>query len=46
MSPNLTPIDDFYEENALIYEQVVYNTLQIVGLGSYFDVMSRLIKVS
>lgn len=41
MSPNLTPFSDEFEENALIYEQVVYNTLEIVSAGSYFDFMTR-----
>lgn len=41
MSPNLTPTQDDHEEYSLIYEQVVYNSLQVVGAGSFYDVMSR-----
>lgn len=41
MSPNLTPINDEFKENALIYEQVVYNTIMLIGAGSYYDVMTR-----
>ncbi|CRK87060.1 CLUMA_CG000870, isoform A [Clunio marinus] len=39
-SPNLTPMFDRFEPNALIHEQLVYDTLVLVGAGSYLDVMS------
>ncbi|XP_070501647.1 probable tubulin polyglutamylase ttll-15 [Chironomus tepperi] len=41
MSPNLTPAEERYEENALIYEQLIYNTVHMIGGGSYFEFMSR-----
>lgn len=41
MSPNLTPTEEVYEEHALIYEQLIYNTLQIVGGGSYYEMVAR-----
>lgn len=41
MSPNLTPAEDRFEEHSMIYEQLVYDTLRIVGAGSYDDLMSR-----
>ncbi|CAO1339005.1 unnamed protein product [Diamesa hyperborea] len=37
MSPNLTPAEDKYEHHAMSYEQVVYNTLKLVGLGTYSE---------
>lgn len=41
MSPNLTPAAKRYEKNVLIYEQMIYNTVQMVGGGSHFEFMSR-----
>lgn len=41
MSPNLTPAAKIYEENAIIYEQLIYNTAHMIGGGSYFEFMSR-----
>ncbi|KAL7052544.1 hypothetical protein ACKWTF_004904 [Chironomus riparius] len=41
MSPNLTPAHKRYEINAIIYEQLIYNTVKMVGGGSYFEFMSR-----
>ena len=41
MSPNLTPAHERYEINAIIYEQLIYNTVRMVGGGSYFEFMSR-----
>lgn len=41
MSPNLTPSRAKFETNALSYEQVVYNTLKLVGLGSYVEVKPK-----
>ena len=41
MSPNLTPAADVYEENAVIYEQLIYNTVQMIGGSSYFEFMTR-----
>lgn len=40
MSPNLTPMYERFEENAIIHEQLVYETLKLVGVGSYFDFMA------
>jgi hypothetical protein len=45
MSPNLTPADEEYEEHALIYEQLIYNTLNIVGASSYYEMVARLVKM-
>ena len=41
MSPNLTPAAKKYEENAKIYEPLVYNTIQIIGGASHFEFHSR-----
>ena len=41
MSPNLTPAAEMYEENTIIYEQLIYNTVNMIGGGSYFEFMSR-----
>ncbi|KAG5677464.1 hypothetical protein PVAND_007222 [Polypedilum vanderplanki] len=41
MSPNLTPAGDRFEENVLIYEPLVYNTLKLISAGSYDDFKSR-----
>lgn len=41
MSPNLTPAHKRYELNAIIYEQLIYNTVKMVGGGSYFEFMTR-----
>lgn len=43
MSPNLTPAEEIYEEHAKIYEQLVYNTIQIIGAGSYYEMIARLV---
>lgn len=40
LSPNLTPMFKRFESNAVTNEQLIYNTLQLVGAGSYFDLMS------
>lgn len=37
MSPNLTPTNQKSEKYNLMYEQLVYNTIELVGLGSYSD---------
>lgn len=37
MSPNLTPAHEKYERNAVQYEQVIYNALQIVGGLRFLD---------
>lgn len=41
MSPNLTPSEDRHEPNGLGYEQVVYNTLKLVGAENYHTYMFR-----
>lgn len=41
MSPNLTPVDEKYEKNSLIYEQLIYNVIKMIGGGSYHEFMSR-----
>jgi hypothetical protein len=41
MSPNLTPAKEEHEKYALIYEQLVFNTLKLVGAGSYDDFKTR-----
>lgn len=41
MSPNLTPSNDRFEKNSLSYEQVVHNTIKLVGLGSYVEVKPK-----
>ncbi|KAG5678331.1 hypothetical protein PVAND_008016 [Polypedilum vanderplanki] len=35
MSPNLTPAKPEYERNSAQYEQVIYNTLRIIGFEGY-----------
>jgi Tubulin-tyrosine ligase family len=42
MSPNLTPASDYYEENGKMYEQIVFNTMKIIGTNSYHEFKSRL----
>lgn len=41
MSPNLTPALKKFENNALIYEQLVYNTIKMIGGGSYHEFYAR-----
>jgi tubulin monoglycylase TTLL15 len=41
MSPNLTPLSDKYEKNAKLREKMIYDTLNLVGVGSRFDLFSR-----
>lgn len=40
MSPNLTPSYEKFEGNALTNEQVVHDTLKLIGAGSYMELMS------
>lgn len=40
MSPNLTPAEPRFESNAITNEQIVHDTLQLVGAGSYSDLMN------
>lgn len=40
LSPNLTPTHDIEESVANRNEQVVHETLQLVGAGSYTELMS------
>lgn len=40
MSPNLTPMYERFEENAITHEQVLFDTLKLVRAGSYFDLMA------
>jgi hypothetical protein len=40
MSPNVTPIGDRFEHNAVFYEQLIYDAVKLVGAGSYFEVMA------
>lgn len=40
LSPNLTPMADRFEINALTYEQLVYETLELVGAGRSLDLMA------
>lgn len=35
MSPNLTPDDAKYEQNANMHEQIVYNTLRLIGAEGF-----------
>jgi hypothetical protein len=37
MSPNLTPNFGHLEHNAVIYEQLIYNTLKLIGASNYFE---------
>lgn len=37
LSPNLTPTEDRYERWSLGYEQVISNTLNLIGAGSYLE---------
>lgn len=41
MSPNITPTEEKYEKNAKIREKMVYDVVNLVGIGSEFDLMSR-----
>jgi hypothetical protein len=41
MSPNLTPADDRTQENTLINEQVVYDTVKLIGGQTRHEFMSR-----
>lgn len=41
MSPNLTPAHVKFEDNALIYEQLVYNVIKIIGGGSFYEFWAR-----
>lgn len=42
MSPNLTPSDNQEEYHySLIYEQLIYNTLNLIGAGSLYDLKAR-----
>lgn len=41
LSPNLTPSNPKKQEYTLIYEQVVYNAVKIIGGQSYHEFMSR-----
>ncbi|KAG5677463.1 hypothetical protein PVAND_007221 [Polypedilum vanderplanki] len=41
MSPNLTPAKKKHEKYTTVYEQLVYNTINLVGAGSYEVLMSR-----
>lgn len=40
MSPNVTPVQDRFEHNAAFYEQLIYNTVKLIGAGSYFELMT------
>jgi tubulin monoglycylase TTLL15 len=41
MSPNITPESEKFEKNAIIREKMVNDVLQLIGAGSYFDIMTR-----
>lgn len=41
MSPNLTPAHKQFEENILLYEQLVFNTIKMIGGGSYHEFWAR-----
>lgn len=42
MSPNLTPSDNKEEFHySLIHEQLIYNTLNLIGAGSFYDLKER-----
>jgi D-alanine-D-alanine ligase-like ATP-grasp enzyme len=41
MSPNLTPAQNKYEENAKIYEQMIYSVVKMIGGASHYEFMSR-----
>lgn len=40
MSPNITPTAPKYEKNAKIREKMIYDVVNLVGIGSNFDLMS------
>lgn len=42
LSPNITPTSEKFERNAKIREQMVYDSLRLIGANSYFDLMNRL----
>jgi hypothetical protein len=44
LSPNITPEHPKYEKNAKFREQMVHDALKLVGAGSYFDMMYRLVR--
>lgn len=41
MSPNLTPAHEQFEENVLLYEQLIYNAVKMIGGGSYHEFWAR-----
>jgi D-alanine-D-alanine ligase-like ATP-grasp enzyme len=41
MSPNLTPAHERFADNAMFYEQVIYNAVKMIGGGSYQEFMTR-----
>ncbi|CRL07682.1 CLUMA_CG020639, isoform A [Clunio marinus] len=45
-SPSMTPMNEKYESYTLMYQQIVYNTVKLVGIGSNMDLMSRYNKQS
>lgn len=42
MSPNMTPVKKEYERNAIHYEQVIYNTLRLIGAEGFVELKDEL----
>lgn len=41
MSPNITPTLAKFERNAIVREKMVYDAVNLIGAGSFFDLMAR-----
>lgn len=41
MSPNLTPTNEMFENYSLGYEQLIFNTLKVIGAGSHSEIKQR-----
>lgn len=41
MSPYLTPTNERFENYSLGYEQLIYNTMKIIGAGSHGEFKQR-----
>lgn len=41
MSPNMTPAEERFERNSMIYEPMIYTTIQMIGGANYAEFTSR-----
>jgi hypothetical protein len=44
MSPNLTPGKEEYAKNSLVYEQLVFNAVNLIGASNYDSFMTRFVS--